>query len=73
MKPSKCLNCGSSELFFHEGYFQNETAHIFGGLTNAFHNTVVAEVYVCGECGHVMFFMGAKDLEDVKKKWQRAN
>ncbi len=73
MKPSKFLNCGSSELLFHEGYFQEEVANIFPELTTMIHNTVVTDVYICGDCGHIMFFMSAKSLEDVKKKWKRVN
>ena len=57
--PIDCLRCGSPLYFlgvrkFHEG----SSPGVFGDFFEAFQHREELDMFACGNCGHVEFFVG---------------
>ncbi len=65
----KCASCGSDELFFNQGRFGGDAAYLMPQIHGVFKQAVETDVYVCGQCGHVMFFLTDEELNGIKEKW----
>lgn len=67
-KIKPCRNCGSSEWYTQETRLLSTGTPSF---LRTFLFAAVTEVYVCGGCGLIEFFVPSGDMDRVKEKLQR--
>jgi len=71
-RPTNCPVCQSEELYKEDGKFHGQGVHVFPGLHRPW-GPVDVNVYVCGQCGYVMFFLDNDAIVKLKEEWQRVN
>ena len=74
---NKCPECGSDEIYAQAvsaiGGFGPDLLPKLGGPNplSGFLSGKNIELYVCGECGYMRFFVPEKLLSEVQEKYQR--
>ncbi len=74
LKSGVCPKCGGTEVYFTERSGHKIVPHDFredmGSLMGRRPSPIV-DNFVCGICGYVEFFVRPREIETVKKNWDR--
>ena len=75
MKNSrKCPKCGSGDILFVKGVISHGVgANYANFIPTGFFRSVAVHRYVCGACGFTEEWIDREDLEQLKKKYPKAD